>query len=307
MTKFLSFNKLLSHPTFDKLNIGDLYAWQKGRGAELWQNNKNAYVVGYTLDDRAVIIGYDIINERLKFRDCNRLPEYRVFQDIDIRSRSLFGEGFISPEIKILLHPDRNGGRFDFYFKLLLYLMHEFKLTAVEMKSIINASLLESDDMLDVFTVPYTGNAKSRRLDLYSFINSVDDDINDDILIGHMRTINKNLCNYNDRLLHLTFYYGLLIPHLEYNQLEPFKVNLRDLIDRINRRYDIFTSNKIIYKNLYRRFQDALQDRETHLLRTTLQTIRYARYKRDTKLQAQVAKGARVNVIISCGNSDWGD
>jgi hypothetical protein len=305
MPKYLAFTKLLSQPVFDEFNLSDYYTWVKDYTAEQHDAiDTNDYVCTYRSDDDIFLFGYNQEQQKLVMRQLDAIPTWGTFHtrsfitdSVDVRRAD--SKIFLAPELS-LFNSRYARAQLENYFTLLVYLMSKFGLSLDELSAIITQSLIETDDVMDVFKIPYTGKMKSnRRQGFFSFIN-------DSTLRSHMNTILDDLNDNKTYILYLSAYFRLCIPSMTFKEIDAFLANIDIMRQRLRNMSTYYLPTELAskYYAIYQVMQDEATEREAFLLQTTVQTITFDTWKHNVDIREQIDKGARVNIMIDMG-SEW--
>ena len=307
MPKYLAFTKLLSQPVFDEFNLSDYYTWVKDYRTERRdETDMNDYVCIYQSDDNVFLFGYNQGQQKLIMRQLNSVPTWSTFHAksfitnaVDVRRAD--SKIFLAPELSLF------NSRYVYvrdqlenYFTLLVYLMSKFGLSLDELSTIMTQSLIETDDVMDVFKIPYTGKMKNnRRQGFFSFVN-------DSTLLSHMDAILDDLNSNKTDSLYLSAYFRLCIPSMTFREIDEFLANIDLMRQRLRNvsAYRLPPELASQYYDLYQVMQDEATEHEAFLLQTTVQTITFDAWKYNIDIREQINKGARVNIMIDMG-SEW--
>lgn len=310
MPKYLVFTKLLSQPAFDEFNLSDYYTWAKDYSAEQHDSNDmNDYSCTYQLDDTVLMIGYNQNQQKLILQQLDTMPTWDTFHTTSFINNAVDGKRvdskmFLVPELSLFNSRNyTNLSQMGNYFTLLVYLMEKFKLSLDDLSTIMTQSLLETEDVMDVFKTPYTGKMKNnRRQGFFSFINNS----TNGILLSRMDAILNDLDSNNIDNLYLSAYFCLCISSMKYSEIDEFLDNIDLMKHKLRNMSTYFLPTELAaqYYDIYQIMQDEATAREAFLLHTTVQTITFSTWKHNASIREQINKGARVNIMIDMG-SEW--
>ena len=312
MPKYLAFTKLLSQPVFDEFNLSDYYTWVKDYTVEQRDSNDmNDHLCACRLDDKFFLFSYNQSQQKLIMRQLNAIPTWGEFHTASfitnaVSDKQVDSKVFLAPELS-LFNSRRAICQTENYFTLLVYLMSKFNLSLDELSTIMTQSLLETEDAMDVFKIPYTGKMKnSRRQGFFSFVNNSTNN-----LLSHMDAILDDLDSNRIDSVYLSAYFRLCIPSMKYGEIEEFLANidlmkhrLRNLPTYTLPAYNFPAELLSLYYDIYQVMQDEAKEREAFLLHKTVQTITFDTWKHNAGIREQINKGARVNIMIDMG-SEW--
>lgn len=310
MPKYLVFTKLLSQPAFDEFNLSDYYTWAKDYSAEQHDSNDmNDYSCTYQLDDTVLMIGYNQNQQKLILQQLDTMPTWDTFHTTSFINNAVDGKRvdskmFLVPELSLFNSRNyTNLSQMGNYFTLLVYLMEKFKLSLDDLSTIMTQSLLETEDVMDVFKTPYTGKMKNnRRQGFFSFINNS----TNGLLLSRMDAILNDLDSNKIDNLYLSAYFCLCISSMKYREIDEFLDNIDLMKHKLRNTSTYFLPTELAaqYYDIYQIMQDEATAHEAFLLRTTVQTITFGAWKHNASIREQINKGARVNIMIDMG-SEW--
>lgn len=309
MPKYLVFTKLLSQPAFDEFNLSDYYTWVKDYSVEQHDSNDiNDYSCTYRLDDKVFMFGYQQNQQKLILQQLDTMPTWDTFNTTSFINNAVDGKRvdskiFLVPELSLFNSRNMNLYQMGNYFTLLVYLMDKFKLSLDELSTIMTQSLLETEDVMDVFKTPYTGKMKNnRRQGFFSFINNS----TNGLLLSRMDAILNDLDSNKIDNLYLSAYFRLGISSMKYREIDEFYANIDLMKHKLQTMstYVLPTELATLYYDIYQIMQAEATEREAFLLRTTVQTIGFSAWKHNASIREQINKGARVNIMIGMG-SEW--
>lgn len=297
MTKYFSFNKLLSQPEFAHLD------W---RGLSQRMNDQLSYsacnehnMAHFDLAQDYLFIDYNKTTNELKLHESKNKVPWDVFYNPDVAELT-FETVFKSPEFDLAVRQKTNS--YICYFNLLRQLLHILKDSVPRLVQLMQASCIETDDFFAVFDIPCTQKTKFHLSTPYLFANGIENGL----LWKQHEAIECEWDDWEPGRLYLTAYYGLLLPQLNCRELSALDAHIIKLSSNCIHAsdYTLEPRGQKLYGQFYQRLQKKLRKRQLELLKTTKQMVSCHDYEHNEMMQ-QLKKGkSHLNLLIDPGTLD---
>lgn len=169
----------------------------------------------------------------------------------------------------------------------------------------LQSSIIEVDDVYDVYLQAYNGNIDSGRLGELVFING---QRNGKLLQASKKVINALENRKQDPETHLLPYLGSLVPTASFDEL----IDILDFIEENGRltRYPRYTITLTRAENITRilaHVKEGVEKRVKELMKERTQTVTLQQLTTDETIQELIENGARVDLLLELNEMKWVD
>lgn len=307
MKKVFSFVELFNHTELNsKWNITEFYKDIKdihldhagthdGVTFTRIARGGKALVVAHRLSDHKTWLSLQPTNERTMEWKTRTHSIYSIQWDLT----------FISPEMSVGLRDFTRSWATDeltIYPQIFSSIYQNHTASIDTFKQLINDSIIEVENVYDVFFHSYEGKKQSKRKGDYVFITGQE---NEKLLSAVQGALNKI---EDERMgdIHLFPYLGTLINQADFDTLTTILQNIGE-INQLTpySNYTFSTSRVGRIQSIMEHIETVAENKCKDLMKSHVQTVSMSQLLDDETIQENIEQGAKVNILIDIDNMKW--